>query len=81
MVLCYKCDEQFYGDECPNCGWEISYKCWNCKTRMVPGYDDTIKCNACGWFECLSCKMCGCGDPWEQERPFSKEEIQEIRMG
>lgn len=80
MAKCYSCWETFYGNECPYCGWVATYKCFNCKTKICPKYDDElIKCKACGWFQCPSCETCGCGNAWEGERPFSKQEKEEMQ--
>ncbi len=68
MALCYSCKEIFYGDQCNNCGWEISYKCWRCKTKITS--ENSYKHSSCGWFVCPSCEACGC----EEERPMSNEE-------
>jgi len=70
MAICYNCGDYFYGDECSSCGWTASYKCWCCKTRITPKYDEVIKCSICGWFTCPSCEQCGCNE----DRPQSNEE-------
>lgn len=68
MAICYNCKEQFYGEHCDMCGWEATYKCWNCKSEVSHKTSD--KCSFCGWYSCISCGECGCS-PF---RPQSNEE-------
>ncbi len=68
MTICYECDNQFYGDECPSCGWEVEYSCWNCGDEITPANNN--KHYTCGWFECNACGECGCSSA----RPPSNEE-------
>lgn len=69
MAICYECGKQFYGYNCPRCGWEATYECWCCGTTIIPR--DSVKCHSCGWFRCDFCEECGCN---KDDRPLSNEE-------
>lgn len=68
MAICYECDEQFYGLECPCCGWKAIYKCWKCKSRIDP--EECEHCKGCGWYHCFECDVCGC----HEDTPLSNQE-------
>ncbi len=68
IAMCYGCDAQFYGKECPECGWQVIYSCWNCDGVIDP--EESFHHRACGWYVCDDCSECGCNP----ERPRSNQE-------